>query len=327
VGKLSWAFAALFLTAAGGQAAETAAGKWVGGKASAGDPDNDREYRLYIPTSYRGAPLPLVVMLHGCNQNPEIFAESTRMNGYAESGKFLVLYPAQKVTANPTRCWNWFLPRNQARDSGEPAQIVAMIEQVAKQYALDRKRIYVAGLSAGASLGATLAACYPDVFAAAAMQGGTMFKSATNLAEAGKVMASGQTPDPGALGTQAWACGGKRPLPMPVMVWHGQGDNIVNRGNGDAIVRQFTKLNDWADDGQENGSSPQGPTTRKGQVEGGHGYTVATYTHQGRPLMEYYQIAEMGHAWSGGKDDMMFSDAKGPDASLLMWNFFRQYSR
>jgi len=114
---------------------------------------------------------------------------------------------------------------------------------------------------------------------------------------------------------------------VPVMVWHGQGDNIVNRDNGDQMVRQFTKLNDWADDSQENASTPQGPVSRSGQVDGGHTYTVATYTHQGRPLMEYYQIGTMGHAWSGGKHDMMFSDAKGPDASLTMWNFFRQHSR
>jgi len=327
VGKFLWALTGIFLAAFDGLAAEAVSGKWIGGKTAVSDPDSQREYRLYVPASYRGAPLPLVVMLHGCNQSPEAFAESTRMNGHAESGQFLVLYPAQKISANPTRCWNWFLPKNQARDSGEPAQIVAMIGQVAKQYAVDPKRIYVAGLSAGASMSAILAACYPDVFAAAAIHDGTMYKAATSLVEAGKVMATGQVPDPDSLGTQAWACGGRRPLLMPVAVWHGQGDNVVNRDNGDAVVRQFSKLNDWADDGREDDSALQGPTTRNGQVDGGYAYTVATYTHQGRPLMEYYQVAKMGHAWSGGKDDMLFSDGKGPDASLLIWNFFRQYSR
>lgn len=326
--KAMWVFA-LFLAALDTLAAEAAGGKWVGGKI-AGDPkdtSDEREYRLYVPTTYRGAPVPLVVMLHGCNQSPETFAESTRMNGLAETGQFLVLYPAQKVSANPTRCWNWFLPKNQARDSGEPAQIVAMIGQVEKQYAVDPRRVYVAGLSAGASMGAILAACYPDIFAAAALADGTMYKSATSLVEAGKVMASGDAPDPDRLGTEAWACGGRRPLLMPVSVWHGQGDNIVNRANGDQVVRQFSKYDDWADDGKENGSAVEGPNTRSGQVEGGYAYTVSTYSRQGRPLIEYYQVARMGHAWSGGKDDLMFSDAKGPNASRIIWDFFRQFSR
>lgn len=325
MGKLLWAISGLL--ALGGPPASAATGTWIDGKVHGADPDDEREYRLYVPASYRGAPLPLVVMLHGCSQTPEAFAESTRMNGYAESGQFLVLYPAQKIAANPVRCWNWFLPANQARGSGEPALIVAMVGEVAGQYAVDRKRVYVAGLSAGASMSAILAACYPDVFAAAAIHSGTMYRSATGVVEAGRVMASGRAPDPDALGTQAWACGGKRLLPMPVAVWHGQGDNVVNRDNGDEVVRQFSKLNDWADDGRENGSALQGPTTRRGRVDGGYAYSVATYSRQGRPLMEYYRIAEMGHAWSGGKDELPFSDGKGPDASLLMWNFFRQFSR
>lgn len=324
--RQTWTLVMLLLAPLAAQAAPPPPGQWISGKGPAGK-NGDGEYKLYVPASHTGSPAPLVVMLHGCSQDPNIFAESTRMNSHAESGRFLVLYPAQPFSANPARCWNWFLPENQARDSGEPARIVALVEQVARSYPVDRKRIYVAGLSAGASMAGTLAACYPDVFAAAAMQGGTMYKSATTLFEAGKVMTTGKTPDPLQLGTEAWACGGRRSLPMPVAVWHGQGDNVVNRDNAESIVRQFSKYNDWADDGQENGSTPQPPVSQAGQVKDGHAYSVARYQHRGQPLLEYYQINEMGHAWSGGKDDMLFSDGKGPDASLLIWNFFRQHSR
>jgi poly(hydroxyalkanoate) depolymerase family esterase len=310
----------LFLTACEVVAAQP--GKWISGEHA------EREYKLYVPTSYGDRPAPLVVMLHGCTQSPDTFAESTRMNFHAEGGGFLVLYPAQKLSANPTRCWNWFTPRNQARGSGEPAEIVDIIEQVSRQYSVDRKRVYVAGLSAGASMSAVLAACYPDTFAAAAIHDGTMYKAATSLVEAQKVMVTGKAPDPERLGAEAWACGGKRPLTVPVMVWHGQGDNVVNRNNAELIVRQFIALNDLADDGKSNGSAKkQAPSTKSGAVDGGYRYTVTRHASRGRPLVEYYEVAEMGHAWSGGKDDLMFSDAKGPDASLLMWNFFKQFSR
>lgn len=298
-----------------------AAGKWISGE------HEEREYRLYVPAGSADRPAPLVVMLHGCTQSPETFAESTRMNSHADGAGFVVLYPAQKLTSNPTRCWNWFSPKNQTRDSGEPAEIVALIEQVARDYPIDRKRVYVAGLSAGASMSAILAACYPDVFAAAAIHDGTMYKSASTLVEAQKVMLTGKAPDPERLGSEAWNCGGKRPLTVPVMVWHGQGDNVVNRGNAELLVRQFLALNDLADDGKSNGSAKQVSSKKSGQVDAGYSYTITRYGSRRRPLVEYYEVAEMGHAWSGGKDDLLFSDAKGPDASMLMWDFFKQFSR
>jgi poly(hydroxyalkanoate) depolymerase family esterase len=311
----------LLLFLAAFEAAAAQPGKWISGEHA------EREYKLYVPASHGDRPAPLVVMLHGCTQSPETFAESTQMNLHAEGGGFLVLYPAQKLSANPTRCWNWFTPRNQARGSGEPAEIVDIIEQVGRQYSIDRKRVYVAGLSAGASMSAVLAACYPDVFAAAAIHDGTMYKSASSLVGAQKVMLTGKAPDPERLGAEAWACGGKRALTVPVMVWHGQGDNVVNRDNAELIVRQFIALNDLADDGKSNGSAKQTPSTKAGAVDGGYRYTITSYGYRGRPLVEYYEVAEMGHAWSGGKDDLMFSDAKGPDASLFIWNFFKQFSR
>lgn len=320
-----WAASGMLLATWSAIAAEPTPGRWIDGQISTNG--SERDYKLYIPASYQGKPLPLVVMLHGCTQGPDSFAESTRMNQLAESGRFLVLYPSQKISANPTRCWNWFLPANQVRDSGEPAEIVATIVQVTQQHDVDRRRVYVAGLSAGASMSAILAACYPEVFAAAAVHAGTMYKAATTVPDAGKVMVTGKAPEPEQLAEEAWACGGKRKLTVPLMVWQGQGDNIVNRINGEAVVRQFIRLNDWADDGQNNGSAPQAPSTQNGQVTDGHAYSVATYTFKGRPLIEYYRVAEMGHAWSGGLDDLPFSDGKGPNASLLMWNFFKQHSR
>lgn len=318
---------AALLVAASALAAEQLPGSWVGGKIATDQKGHEREYKLYVPASKPSRPVPLVVMLHGCGENPDIFAESTQMNHHAEREEFLVLYPAQGMTDNPARCWNWFLPANQARGSGEPAEIVALVAEVARRYPVDRKQVYVAGLSAGASMSAILAACYPDVFAAAGIHAGTMYMSATNPLEASRVMVSAKNPDPDETASRAWRCGGQRKLTIPVMVVQGQGDNVVNKANADAIVRQFLAINDWSDDGQANGSVPQKPTLQNGRVDQGHAFSVANYTERDRTLIAYYRVEEMGHAWSGGKEDVRFTDARGPDASALMWNFFERHTR
>lgn len=44
-------------------------------------PGGARRYRLYMPSLPEGAaPNGLILMLHGCGQNPEDFARGTRMN-------------------------------------------------------------------------------------------------------------------------------------------------------------------------------------------------------------------------------------------------------
>jgi len=98
-----------------------------------------RSYKLFIPSEYHGHPLPLVVMLHGCTQNPDDFAVGTGMNRIAEEQPCFVVYPAQSQAANSSRCWNWFNAADQQRDQGEPSIIAGITREIIDQYAIDRR--------------------------------------------------------------------------------------------------------------------------------------------------------------------------------------------
>ncbi len=108
-----------------------------------------RDYKLYIPEDYNGESVPLIIMLHGCGQNPDDFAAGTKMNQIADRETFLVIYPDQSLEANTDQCWNWFDPDHQRRGKGEPSIIAGMTKQISNSYNVHSKQIYVAGMSAG----------------------------------------------------------------------------------------------------------------------------------------------------------------------------------
>ncbi|RYE75725.1 MAG: PHB depolymerase family esterase, partial [Oxalobacteraceae bacterium] len=252
-----------------------------------------------IPSTYAGEPAPLVVMLHGCKQNPDDFAAGTGMNALAEEQGCLVVYPAQAKNANGSNCWNWFQANDQRRDRGEPSIIAAITQQVMRDYKVDPERVYVAGLSAGGAMAAILASEYPDLYKAAGVHSGLPTGAAQDVASAFAAMNSGAP-----LKARSGAT-------VPVIVFHGDRDKTVHPQNGHHVLAHHT------------GPRPGAAATEKGKAPNGRSYTRAIHRNAGGKLMaEHWTVHGSGHAWSGGSKRGSYTDPQGPDASREMLRFF-----
>jgi poly(hydroxyalkanoate) depolymerase family esterase len=269
----------------------------------------NRAYKLYIPSTYRsGQASPLVVMLHGCTQSPDDFAAGTRMNALAEEQACLVAYPAQAQSANVSKCWNWFNPNDQQREQGEPSLIAGITRQIMQDYAVDPRRVYVAGLSAGGAAAAIMAATYPDLYAAVGVHSGLACGAAKDMPSAFTAMAQGSP----VTAPQTGGGSGRRRI-VPTIVFHGNKDTTVHPRNGDQVIAQSGE------------SATVGLRTRteQGQAPGGRSYRRTLHTHvDGKAVLEHWVIEGAGHAWAGGSPAGSYTDPRGPDASREMLRFF-----
>lgn len=272
-------------------------------------PAGSRDYTLYVPSRVRGGPRHLVVMLHGCTQNPDDFAVGTGMNRLAEEHGFIVAYPQQPSSANPSACWNWFNGADQTRDRGEPAIIAGITRKIMAEYEIDEGHVYVAGLSAGGAMAAILVAAYPDLYAAAGIHSGLPYGSAADLPSAFAAMRGGADP----AGTRPKRSRSKGTSGrVRTIVFHGANDKTVHPSNAEAILA----------DARAAVSTPTQETQHDGAA-GGRAYIRTVIADpSGVVHAEHWAIEGLAHAWSGGSPEGSFTDHRGPDASREMLRFF-----
>ena len=283
----------------------SAPGSWLSGKTQG--LGGTRHYKLYRPPGLKaGEQLPLLVMLHGCGQTADSFAASTRMNHCAQRERFLVLYPEQDRLANAQGCWNWFDTAS-GRAQAEAALLVQAVLQVCRLYPVDRARIAVAGLSAGASMAALMATLHPGHFKALVMHSGVPPGSAHSTLTALTAMRGRQRAAPLPATGQPWP---------PLLVIHGSADAVVAPVNGRVAVQR------WAHNAGAQAAAPR--RVQRGQR---HPMLVTDFKHRSHTVATLVAVQGLAHAWSGGLASLAFGDAKGPDASRMVWAFVaRQFA-
>ena len=274
----------------------------------------DQTYWLYLPTTPDpSAPLPLIVMLHGCGQSAAEFAQGSRMN---HSASCAILYPEQNRSANSMRCWNWFEPEVLA-GRAEAAVIVQLLEDAQARYPIDPARCYVVGFSAGAAMAAALCSTYPQLFAGCALHSGLMAQAATSLSEAVQCMRLGVDPEAlkrSVLRMLSRLTAGSHTT--PTLVIHGSADVVVNPVNAQQIAEQARLVNTASNSAVE----PLFSTER--WIEGsGRAYRQQEMRAGDRLLLRTVVIEGLGHAWSGGDARHEYFDEAGPDATGLILQF------
>jgi poly(hydroxyalkanoate) depolymerase family esterase len=303
------------------RAAAWAKGNWTRSYHSApptpGRLVNHLSYGLYVPPAKSTLQMPLIVMLHGCKQTIDEFAAGTRMNLLADAQGFALVYPEQSKHAHAHRCWHWYDDRD-AAGLGEARAVVSLVDALVDEYGFDAQRVYVAGLSAGAGLATLLAMHFPDRFAAVGLHSAPAFGEAHSGMMAMDVMRRGARHDPIAL-VDAAIDPTSHPG-MPAIIMHGGVDDVVAPQNAEQLALEFLRVNGLVD---ATGALLSGTVRETGEASA----SIRDYSAGGRRVVRLLHVPDLGHAWAGGDDAIPFHSPKGPDASALMWEFFRYQRR
>ncbi len=310
--------------------------------------DQTLDYWLLEPSGYDGSTaFPLVVYLHGCNQNGPDVAVGTRWDEVAEANDVLVLFPEQAsgfiapfTQGNLTHCWNFHAPNHITRGSGEAKLIADVTVHVANQWNVDTDRVYIAGASAGGAMAAVMAAAYPDLYAASGILAGCPYADCSDAS--------------GALAHQAM---GAHARMVPSMIVHGTLDEVTHYGLGEMLVQEWLGVADLVDDGlwnfsvsrnwasiENHGWDPVQPFSGdycfsnsgdRFPCPGGMIGFSDTYPHTirryedaaGISIVDFWIIHFAGHGYVGGDPAGSFTDPLGPDVTSAMWDFFSNHPK
>jgi poly(hydroxyalkanoate) depolymerase family esterase len=284
-----------------------------------------RDYLVYVPRGHaHWRRVPLLVLIHGCRQTAEEIAAATRITALADELGCLVLLPRQNPRANAWGCWNWFDPAT-VHGWGETAIVAAQVRAVRRKYRVDRKRVIVAGMSAGGGLAAALGIRRSALVAGVFVHSGVACGAASSALAAFGVLKGGADTDFSKVARDARAQAKPRSLPIPLIVIQGGDDAVVAPINAAQLVRQYLVLNGHpAGDAGGRDELPPPDRTDAASLPDARVVTTSEWRVADRLVARHVLVGGLGHAWSGGDDKYPYNDSRAPDATALLGAFVRR---
>ncbi|MFN3341230.1 MAG: alpha/beta hydrolase family esterase [Flavobacteriales bacterium] len=200
------------------------------------NPGNLRAF-LHSPINFsdtNGAPL--VVVLHGCNQNAHAIFDEAGWEILSDKLGVYVLCPEQKLLNNGMRCFNWFLSADNSADRGELGSILQMINYTISLKGINKKKIFIYGVSAGGYMSVACMANHPELFRSGAILAGGPYFGPATIAP-GKKLSANQL---------AQRVFDLFPVAAPIfpsmLILHGTKDPVVDYSNAELLFEQWSLL-------------------------------------------------------------------------------------
>lgn len=267
-----------------------------------------RTYLVHLPRGYsKSKPLPVVLAFHGGGGNAQNMEKMSGFNEKADKENFIVVYPNGSgrmenilLTFNAIGCCDHAMEQN----IDDVTFVSRLIDKVAGEYSVDKKRVYATGFSNGALISYRLAAEMPEKLAAIAPVAGALFESSPK--PKGKVA---------------------------VLIIHGLADTAVPY-NGDTSMREkvakrqsepFKSVsyaaNYWM---TNNNCKPTPDKTTSGKL--------ITEKYSGCSSgndVEVISIIDGLHAWPGGEKgrDAADTPSTAMNATDTIWEFFKKHKK
>ena len=284
----------------------------------------DRQYQVFVPSAYTGqSPVPMVMVLHGCNQNETNMINETRFKDLAERDNFIVVYPFitsyDPLPPRAQNCWGFFIDQHIHKGAGEVEDLYRIALEVEAAFKIDPNRRYVTGLSSGAGMAVDLAVARNEYFAAAGSVEGLPYSETSSSVVLSGCFLQGSF-KPVSADVAAMQAEESRPdeqRPIPIIAIHDRNDCIVNLTGAENIRDSWL-----ARFGINRAALATTDCTAKG--------VSCTQTKYGSPQRSVVETVfydgdrgfNSGHYWVGDNSGQ-FANPNGPSASELQWAFFK----
>ncbi len=269
---------------------------------------------IYTPST--DGPLGLLIGLHGCTQSAQALRDRGNWEPAAEDFGLMVALPSVPNGGVIAGCWDYYGAAH-TRDNRHNGAVLEMVRALQAQNNIDASRVYIAGLSSGASQAAVLGCLAPDIFAGVGINAGpTVGTAASQIAIVSTTAAEGAQLCRSLAGSNASALSTQL-----ASIIYGSSDFIVSKGYNALNAEVLSSLYD----------APQQDTFDISSLQGHNPSGTGTSWSDSRgPRVSLIEVQGMGHAFPAGSGpgaEISFIATEGPAWPYYLASFFQRNDR